>query len=92
MQLTVLWMLWRGWTKGDQVVRTVSMATFAGLLAHSAYGFGDAVTLWDRFQFVLWWLVGLAGAQYVLMRLQCQEVLPEASVGMIDNTTIQADS
>jgi|GEM_PF-774824 len=91
MQLTVLWMLWRGWLKGDQSVRTVAMATFAGLLAHSAYGFGDTVALWDRFQFVLWWLVGLAGAQYVLMRLQSGTNIWDAGIETIDNTAIQAD-
>lgn len=87
MQLTVLWMLWRGWSNGNQVVRTVAMATFAGLLAHSAYGFGDAVALQDRFQFVLWWLVGLAGAQYILMRLQSGEIVSDVGI-----ETIASDS
>lgn len=65
-QLVVLWMLWKGWRSGDERLRIVAAAVFAGLLAHAAYGLGDAVTLWDRFSIVLWALVGLAGAQYVL--------------------------
>jgi O-antigen ligase len=67
-QVAVVWMLWQGWRSANDYARIVAMAVFAGLLAHAVYGIGDAVTLWDRFSFVLWWLVGLAGAQYVLIR------------------------
>lgn len=67
-QIIVLWMLWKGWRSGDATLMGIAAAVFAGLLGHAAYGFGDAVTLWDRYSFILWWLVGLAGAQYVLPR------------------------
>jgi hypothetical protein len=67
MQAVVLWMLWKGWRSSHPHGQIVAVAVFGGLLAHSIYGIGDAITLWDRFSFVLWWLVGLAGAQYVLV-------------------------
>ena len=31
----------------------------AGLLAHAIFGLGDAITLFDRFIFLFWWLIGL---------------------------------
>jgi hypothetical protein len=74
-QVVVLTMLWQGWRKGDKTIQLVAIATFAGLLAHSAYGLGDAITLWDRFQFILWWLIGLAGAQYVLVESEDESSL-----------------
>jgi hypothetical protein len=64
-QVSVLYMAWVGWRRGDSLARLVAVAALAGLLAHAVYGLGDAVTIWDRFQFVLWWLVGLTSAQYV---------------------------
>ncbi len=61
------WMIWRCWRAGDGSARAVAAAAGAGLLAHAVYGMGDAVTLWDRFTFVFWWLLGVAGAQYVCL-------------------------
>lgn len=58
------WMLLRAWKSGLSNARTVALAVAAGLLAHVIYGLNDAVTLWDRFAFIFWWLLGLAGAQY----------------------------
>jgi len=78
-QVVVLWMLWRGWRTGNPVQQGIAAAIFAGLLAHAAYGFGDAVTLWDRYSFVLWWLVGLAGAQYVLARESSSKAVGKAA-------------
>ena len=66
MQAVVLWMLWKGWRSGHPYGQIVAVAVFGGLLAHSIYGIGDAITLWDRFSFVMWWLAGLASAQYIL--------------------------
>jgi O-antigen ligase len=70
MQVVILWMLWQGWRSDQPHAQIMAVAVFGGLLAHSVYGLGDAITLWDRFSFILWWLVGLAGAQYVLSRPQ----------------------
>lgn len=66
MQAVVLWMLWTGWRSKHPYGQIIAVAVFGGLAAHSVYGVGDAITLWDRFSFILWWLVGLAGAQYVV--------------------------
>jgi O-antigen ligase len=67
MYAAVGYMLFKAWRLGDAQAKAVSVATAAGLLAHAIYGFGDAITLWDRFFFPLWMLFGLAGAQYVLV-------------------------
>jgi O-antigen ligase len=60
------WMLFKTWEKGDFGAKAVAAAVAGGLVAHGVYGMGDAITLWDRFAFVYWWLLGLAGAGYVL--------------------------
>lgn len=65
-QITVLKMLWSGWRGNHPYGRIVAGAVFAGLFAHAIYATGDAITLWDRFQFIQWAIVGLAGAQWWL--------------------------
>lgn len=72
-QIVVLQMLWYGWKSQNKTAQAIAIASFTGLLAHALYGMGDAVTLWDRYQFILWWLVGLAGAQYVLAKSEADE-------------------
>lgn len=67
IQGLVVWMLWQGWIKGDWQIKTLALATFTGLLAHTVYGLGDVVALWDRFHFIFWWMIGLAGSQYILL-------------------------
>ncbi len=67
-QAAALWMLWRVWRTGSPRDRAVALAVGAGLAAHAIYGLGDAITLWDRLAFVYWWMIGLAAAQYVLVR------------------------
>lgn len=62
----IAWMLWRTWRTGSRELQIMALATAAGLLAHAVYGMGDAVTLWDRFAFIFWWMLGLAGAAYIL--------------------------
>ncbi|MEO0597827.1 MAG: O-antigen ligase family protein [Chloroflexota bacterium] len=69
LQAVIVWMLWVGWRNGDAVIQVTALATFAGLLGYAAYSIGDTVALWDRFQFTQWWLIGVAGAQYVLAKL-----------------------
>jgi O-antigen ligase len=66
--VTMAYMLIQTWRHGDQSARVVAVATGAGLLAHAVFGMGDAVALWDRFIFLFWWLFGIAGAQYVIVR------------------------
>lgn len=72
-QLSIIYMVWYGWKNGDKQMKVVALASFGGLLAHAIYGLGDTIALWDRFQFILWWVVGLVGAQYVLAQIQSTE-------------------
>jgi hypothetical protein len=72
-QIVVLKMIRDGWRSTDPYGRIIARAVFAGLLAHAVYGIGDAITLWDRFQFILWGLVGLAGAQWILIQPMLDE-------------------
>ncbi|HLV33926.1 MAG TPA: O-antigen ligase family protein [Spirillospora sp.] len=62
------YMLLQSWRRGDGLARAVSAAVAGGLLAHTIYGLADAITLWDRFAFVFWMLLGLTGAQYTLVQ------------------------
>ncbi|MBC8170703.1 MAG: O-antigen ligase family protein, partial [Anaerolineae bacterium] len=64
--LLALYMSVRVWQRGDAYARMVAVSLLAGLVAHDAFGMGDAVTLWDRFSFVFWLLIGLTAAQYVV--------------------------
>lgn len=65
---TVGWMLIHSWQSGDAKAKAMGLAIGCGLAAHLVYGMGDAIPVWDRFAFVFWWLVGLALAQYLLIR------------------------
>ncbi len=62
--LVIVGMLWRAWRNSDAASRIVVISIGGGLLAHAFYGMGDAITLWDRYSFVFWWMLGLAGAVY----------------------------
>ena len=63
------WMLWQGWRNGTDNHRVLVISIAAGLLAHMIYGIGDAITLWDRYSFLFWFVLGLAGAQYIVLKL-----------------------
>lgn len=58
-------MLVQAWRVGDAETRALSVAVGAGLLAHAIFGLSDAITLWDRFAFIFWLMLGMAGAAYV---------------------------
>ncbi|MCC6801573.1 MAG: O-antigen ligase family protein [Anaerolineae bacterium] len=60
--------IWRAWRDGDPLVRVVALSAGAGLLAHTVFGAADAITLFDRFTWAYWLLVGLAGGAYALSR------------------------
>jgi O-antigen ligase len=68
LQITVVYQLFKGYRQGDTSAKAVTGAVAAGLFAHGFFGLGDAITLWDRFAFLVWWLLGLAGAQTFLLR------------------------
>jgi hypothetical protein len=61
-------MLMACWRRGDRRARVAAVAVGGGLLAHLIYGITDAIPLWDRFSFVYWIMLGLAGGQYALIR------------------------
>jgi O-antigen ligase len=74
MILYVVWhaalavMIWRTWRDGDPLVKVVALSAAAGLLAHAIFGLADAITLFDRFTWAYWLLVGLASGAYALTR------------------------
>ncbi len=74
MILFVIWhaglvvMIWRTWRDGDPLVQVVGLSAGAGLLAHAIFGLADAITLFDRFTWAYWLMVGLVCSAYVLSR------------------------
>ena len=66
-QLSAAWMLWRAWRAGSRRDKAIALAIGAGLFAHAVFGLADAITLWDRFAFLYWWMMGLAAAQYAIV-------------------------
>ncbi|MGB1288595.1 MAG: O-antigen ligase family protein [Aggregatilineales bacterium] len=62
------WFLWRGWHNGDKAHRVLVVSIGTGLLAHGIYALGDAITLWDRYSFLFWFMLGLAAAQYTALQ------------------------
>jgi putative inorganic carbon (HCO3(-)) transporter len=67
LQIMVVYQLIKSYRRGNSSAKAVTAAVAAGLFAHGFFGLGDAITLWDRFAFLLWWLLGLAGAQTFLV-------------------------
>jgi O-antigen ligase len=68
--LTLFYMMWVCWRRGDRGAQIVALAVTGGVIAHAVFGLGDAIPLWDRFIFVYWALLGLGAAQYALVRRQ----------------------
>ncbi len=66
--LALVVMVWRTWREGDPFIRVVSISAAAGLLAHAIFGLADAITLFDRFTWAYWLMVGVVGAAYVCRR------------------------
>jgi len=66
--ILVLWHLYRRATLHN--LRLLAAGVVMALLAHGFYGFGDAITLWDRLAFVYWWMLALGCAAYTLHSLQ----------------------
>lgn len=62
----IAYMLVQSWRKGDSFLKAVSASVGAGLAAHAVFGLADAITLYDRFAFAYWLLVGLSGGVYAL--------------------------
>jgi O-antigen ligase len=64
--VAAIYMTVQTWRRGDEYARAVSVSAFAGLLAHGIFGMGDAITLWDRFAFLFWGVLGLLRGQHLL--------------------------
>jgi putative inorganic carbon (HCO3(-)) transporter len=63
--LTIGFMLLKVWRQGDKML---AAGACAGLFAHAVFGLADSITLWDRFSFIYWWLLGLVGAQFTFLK------------------------
>jgi O-antigen ligase len=61
-------MLFYSWRRGDGQQKILAAGIAASLLAHGVFGLADAITLWDRFIFLYWWLLALVGAQFTVMK------------------------
>lgn len=66
--IAMAYMVWVAWRSGWRPVQVIAIAAAAGLLAHGVYGLADAITLWDRYTFLFWWVVALIAGQYVLVQ------------------------
>ncbi len=65
LHLAAGYLLLAGYRRGDDETKALAVGVAAGLLGHLAFGVGDAIPLWDRFAFIFWWLLALAGASYL---------------------------
>lgn len=61
----LLIMLVRTWRRGEGFTRAAAVAAGAGLAAHAFFGLADAITLFDRFIFAYWLLVGIVTGAYM---------------------------
>lgn len=61
-------MLIYSWKLGDERQKILAASIFASLVAHGVFGLADAITLWDRFSFLYWWLLGMVGAQFTILK------------------------
>ncbi|HEX2906758.1 MAG TPA: O-antigen ligase family protein [Phototrophicaceae bacterium] len=65
LYLITAYMLLVSYQRGSDDMKALAVGVFAGLIAHGVFGMGDAIPWWDRFSFVFWWLLALAGAAYI---------------------------
>ena len=76
--LVLAYMLWQAWRKGTPWLKAMAAAIAGGLIAHTIFGMADAITMYDRFGFLYWLFVGLAGGVYALATRR--EVVMETAV------------
>ena len=58
------WGLVRCYRLGDNQFRVLIIGIAGALLAHIIFGVGDAVAIWDRLAFLLWWMFALSNALF----------------------------
>ncbi|MBC8100951.1 MAG: O-antigen ligase family protein [Armatimonadetes bacterium] len=68
MYAAVAYMLHTVWQRHDPTTQRVAIALSGGFVAHSIYGLGDAIPLWDRFAFIGWWMLGITVALLIAQR------------------------
>jgi hypothetical protein len=61
-------MLVYSWRQGGVRQKILAASLAASLLAHGIFGLADAISLWDRFIFLYWWILGLVGAQFTVLK------------------------
>ncbi|MBI1278353.1 MAG: hypothetical protein GC179_09520 [Anaerolineaceae bacterium] len=66
----------RTYRNGSSNLKLMAIAVAGGLLAHILFSLGDAVALWDRLAFILWWLLALASAAYWFVDNNLDRELP----------------
>ena len=59
-------LVWRGWRRAIRYLKAVAAAAAAGCWRTPSSDLRDAITLFDRFTWAYWLLVGLGGGAYVL--------------------------
>jgi len=65
LYIVTIWRLVKAFRSGNKLAAGIG----AGLLAHAFFGLGDAITLYDRFTFIFWWLLGLVISLDVVMTM-----------------------
>ncbi len=66
----IFFLLWRVIRQKYTDLTILAWAVGAGLLAHLLYGMGDAITLFDRYAFLGWWLYGLGMGIYAEVQIR----------------------
>ena len=67
----------RVYRQDENNFKVLAVAIAGGLFAHIIFSMGDAVAIWDRLAFLLWWMFALAGAVYWLANHNTRVSSPE---------------
>jgi hypothetical protein len=68
LHATAFWMLWRVWNRGGAYHQWIALGTASAIAAHGLFALADAITLWDRFSWLSWVFLGIAGGLYVSLK------------------------
>ncbi len=74
--VVTFWSLAQVYRWGENRFKVLAIGIAGGLLAHIIFGMGDAVAIWDRLAFLLWWMFALSGALYWLARTNSSPFSP----------------
>jgi O-antigen ligase len=73
------WSLLRVYRLGEIRLKVLAIGVAGGLFAHIIFGMGDAVAIWDRLAFLLWWMFALSCAAYWLVSSNSNQSSPKQS-------------